>query len=242
MKVSKLFAMCFGFSLVFFSQYLLAAPAEDNIKKMFAKLMPGTNPESIKPSAIKGLYEVVFGAQVVYVSADGRYVLQGDIMDLNKRENLTEKTRSKQRLKLVENIPEKSMIVFEPKKTKHTVTVFTDVDCTYCRKLHNEMQAYLDEGIRVRYLAFPRTGVNSKSYYKAVTVWCADDKQKAMTDAKAGNPMPRKDCDNPVKQHMDVAEQFGVTGTPTIIMENGDVIPGYVPAERLAGLFNQAEK
>lgn len=211
------------------------------IKAVFAKIMPGSKINSVGPSVLTGLYEVVMGAQVFYMSPDGRYVIQGDLIDLVKKENLTEATRSIQRAKLVKSIKDDTAIIFAPKEVKHTITVFTDIDCGYCRKLHREIQTYLDKGIRVRYLAFPRSGVNTKSYYKAVTVWCSDDKQKALTEAKSGKKLEQKECKNPVKDHLKLAEQFGVSGTPTIVLENGDVIPGYVPAERLGKILDSRE-
>ena len=212
------------------------------IKKVFSEILPGSKADSIQLSALGGLYEVVYGAQVLYMSGDGRYVIQGDLIDLKDRTNITEATRSVQRAKLVENIKDDTAIIFKPQKVKHTITVFTDIDCGYCRKLHREMEQYLDKGIKVRYLAFPRSGVDTKSYFKAVTVWCSDDKKAAMTDAKAGVKQEKKSCDNPVKTHMKMAEQFGVSGTPTIVLNNGEVIPGYVPAERLSRMLEQSKQ
>lgn len=232
------------FTLVFFTSINAQAGEKEDIKAIktvFAKIMPGSTPNSIAPARLNGLYEVVFGAQVLYMSPDGRYVIQGDLIDLVKKENITEAARSVQRAKLVKNIKDDTTIVFEPKEAKHTITVFTDIDCGYCRKLHREIKQYLDEGIRVRYLAFPRSGMNTKSYFKAVTVWCSPDKLKAMTDAKAGISQEKKDCDNPVQNHMKLAEQFGVSGTPTIVFDNGDVVPGYVPAARLSKMLNSVK-
>ena len=203
------------------------------IKKVFSQIIPGSTPDIVSPSAVDGLYEVVYGAQVLYMSRSGRYVMQGDLIDLDNRTNITEATRLVQRSKLVKGIDESTAIVFAPEKVKHTITVFTDIDCGYCRKLHREIKDYLDLGIKIRYLSFPRSGLNTKSYYKAVTVWCSKDKQKAITDAKAGVKQEALTCDNPVQDHMKLAEQFGVSGTPTIVLSNGEVVPGYVPAARL---------
>jgi len=208
------------------------------IKKVFSQIISGGTPDVVAPSAIDGIYEVVYGAQVLYMSKSGRYVIQGDLIDLENRTNITEGTRSIQRAKLVKNIDEKSTIVFSPDSVKHTITVFTDIDCGYCRKLHREIEQYTDLGIKVRYLAFPRSGVNTKSFHKAVTVWCSKDQKKAMTDAKAGVKQETINCDNPVKEHMKLAEQFGVSGTPTIVLNNGEVVPGYVPAARLAKMLD----
>lgn len=211
------------------------------IKKAMAKVIPVGEPDVISPSHLPGLYEVVYGAQVMYVSKDGKYFFQGEMYDLDKRANLTEVTRTKQRKKLVKKMDESTMIVFNPKgKVKHTISVFTDIDCGYCRKLHREMKDYLEKGIQVRYMAYPRSGVDTPSYYKAVTVWCSKDKKDAMTRSKAGEKLPKKDCKNPVQDHMKLADEFGVTGTPTLVLDNGEVIPGYVPAERLEKILKGA--
>jgi len=212
------------------------------IKKVFSEILPGNKTDSIKVSALNGLYEVVYGAQVLYMSGDGRYVIQGDLIDLKDRTNITEATRSVQRSKLVSSIKDETSIIFSPEKVKHTITVFTDIDCGYCRKLHREMDQYLAQGIKVRYLAFPRSGVDTKSYYKAVTVWCSDDKQAALTAAKSGTKQENKTCENPVQEHMKLAEQFGVSGTPTIVFNNGEVVPGYVPAERLTRMLENVKQ
>ena len=216
------------------------ATAIQTVKTVFREKVSGREPDVVSPSPIPGMYEAVFGAQVMYISGDGRYLMQGDVYDLNERINLTEATRKGQRKVLVSGIDEKEMIVFKPTvPVKHKVTVFTDIDCGYCRKLHKQMDEYMAEGIEVRYLAFPRAGMNSKSYHKAVSVWCADDRQKAMTEAKAGKALPRKECDNPVEKHLALAEQFGVTGTPTIVMDSGEVVPGYVPPKRLLTILDE---
>ncbi len=210
------------------------------VTEVFKSIMPGTKVAKVEASAVPGLYQVVYGAQVLYLSADGRYAMQGELVDLHRGVSLTENARSGQRLKLLKKMDESGMIVFEPEKVKHTVTIFTDIDCGYCRKLHREIDSYLAKGIRVRYLSFPRSGIGSKSYYKAVSVWCAKDRQKAMTEAKNGAEPARVKCDNPVVKHMEYAEDFGVSGTPTIVLENGEVIPGYVPADRLEGMLRKA--
>jgi len=213
-----------------------------NIKDRFSKVLPGSTPDHISPSVLPGVYEVVYGAQILYMSSNGQYVIQGDLIDLDKRENITESTRKVQRAKLLNDIQDDTTIIFTPKKVKHTITVFTDIDCGYCRKLHKEIQDYLDAGIKVRYLAYPRSGVNTDSYYKVVTVWCSGDKNNAMTESKAGVKLPRKSCDNPVQEHMKLADQFGVTGTPTIVLEDGEVVPGYVPAARLSRMLDEAKQ
>jgi thiol:disulfide interchange protein DsbC len=215
-----------------------------NIKKVLSTLMPQATPDSVKPAAFPGMYEAIYGPQVIYVSSDGRYMLEGDLYDLKNRTNLTETKRRAGRAKVINAIDEKSMIVFAPEKdkVKYIITAFTDVDCGYCRKLHRQIKEYNDLGIEMRYLAYPRSGVNTPSYFKAVSVWCSADRNKAMTEAKSGAKMDKKECDNPVKEHMAAAKEVGVSGTPTLVLESGQVIPGYVEPKRLLQILDQLKK
>lgn len=238
--------LCILSGLVFFSGFAFAADDAANIEKVINQRIQdelGSKADSIKPSVIKGLYEVVVGPRVFYLSPDGRYVIAGDVIDLQSKLNLTEAIRGKARDTALANLKEEDMIVFAPKgETKHTLTVFTDIDCGYCRKLHNEMSQYNDLGIKVRYMAFPRAGVNSPSYNKIVSVWCAKDKRAALTKAKNGGSVPNTTCDNPVKQQMQLGQVLGVTGTPALILENGQLYPGYAPADRLFQILEENKK
>ena len=157
---------------------------------------------------------------------------------MNINENVTQPLRSKVRMDAINNLGEDSMIVFSPEKVKHTITVFTDIDCGYCRKLHNEMAEYNKHGIEVRYMAYPRAGIDSDSYKKAVSVWCAEDRKAAMTRAKNGDSVTEKNCDNPVAEQFKLGSMMGVRGTPALVLENGQIAPGYIPAARLAGILN----
>ena len=211
------------------------------VKKALELLAPGARPDSIVAASLPGLYEVTVDAEVVYISKDGRHMLQGDLVDLQTRKNLTEARRAVGRLKLVNAISENAMIVFTPKnqQVQHTITVFTDVDCSYCRKMHAEMAELNRQGIKVRYLMFPRSGRKSPSYDKVVSVWCAKDRNAALTRAKATGDIERKNCANPVDQHMMLVERLGITGTPTLLLEDGRMLPGYVPAQRLSKLLDE---
>jgi thiol:disulfide interchange protein DsbC len=205
------------------------------------KALGNIEPDSINTAPIAGLYEVVVGTHVIYVSADGRYMLQGELIDVKNRKSLTEPRRREAIRVLLDSVSEDDMIIFKPEKVKHVVTVFTDIDCGYCRKLHNEMDNYLAEGIEVRYMMFPRAGAGSESYKKAVAVWCSDDRNAAMTSAKNGRALDMKSCENPVDRHMELVQQLGARGTPFIILESGDTQPGYVPAKQLARLLDQID-
>ncbi len=215
------------------------------MRQNLAKIMTVAQPDSIKPSPIDGLYEVVYGAQIFYATKDGRYLVQGDILDVNGQRNLTEQRRSATRLAAIDKVSEDKMIIFSPQapqKVKHTITVFTDIDCGYCRKMHSEIGSYLKQGIRVRYMSYPRTGVDTPSYFKAVSVWCAKDRKDALTRAKQDEPIETKTCKNPVKEEMQLGEEVGVSGTPTIITDTGRLLPGYVPAIHLAQILDQEIK
>ena len=227
-KVIKIAA----FSL--FGLMLPAANADEvAIRQSMVKSMPSVKIDTIKPSVIKGLYEVIVGANIFYVSEDGKYLLQGHLVDVAARKDLTEEKLSGTRLQAIEKIGQQNMIVFEPKASKYTVTIFTDIDCGYCRKLHSEIDQYLAQGITIQYLFFPRAGKGSDSYNKAVSVWCAKDRNAALTDAKKGNTPAAKTCDNPVDEHMQLGADFDVKGTPMIVTEKGNIYPGYLPAKQL---------
>ncbi|HEX9803543.1 MAG TPA: DsbC family protein [Gammaproteobacteria bacterium] len=195
----------------------------------------GTIPDTVNEAPIKGIYEVNYGPKTYYVSLDGRYLFSGDLYDLRSQTNLTEANRSGARLKALADVDESSLIVYKAKgEEKHVITVFTDIDCGYCRKLHSEMGKMNELGITVRYMAYPRAGVNSPSYDKAVSVWCAEDRNKAMDAAKSGKTPEVAKCDAPVKAHMAMGELVGVTGTPALILRDGSLMPGYMPAPQLA--------
>jgi thiol:disulfide interchange protein DsbC len=156
------------------------------------------------------------------------------LFDVDAKKNITESKLGAVRKAALDKIGEQDMIVFKAPNSKYTVSVFTDIDCGYCRKLHSEIDQYLAQGITVRYLFFPRAGKGSESYNKAVAVWCAADKNKALTAAKKGDAFDSKSCDNPVDKHMQLGEDFGMTGTPMIVTAKGNILPGYVPAAQLA--------
>ncbi len=211
------------------------------LKSKFEAMVPGMTIDSITPLEGTSFYEVVIGGEVVYFSKDAQYVFQGDVIALESRQNITQNKRVALKKKILSSLNEEQMIVFEPEKTEHTLTVFTDIDCGYCRKLHQQMAEYNDLGIRIRYMAFPRSGVGaeSESYKKAVNVWCSDDKHKAMTDSKAGIKVASKSCDNPVKHDYETGVRLGVTGTPALFLDSGELLPGYVPPQRLKQLLDE---
>lgn len=222
------------FSLALLAQAGFCLADEAAIKQALIKHMPAEQIDSIKPSEINGLYEVVSGANIFYTSEDGRYWVQGQLFDAEAKRNITETKLAAARKTALDKMGEQRMIVFKSPTQKYVVSVFTDIDCGYCRKLHSEIDQYLAQGITVRYMFFPRAGKGSDSYQKAIAVWCSADRNKALTMAKKGENLDSKQCDNPVDQHMQLAESFGVSGTPMIVTQAGNILPGYVPAAQLA--------
>ncbi|MBI3187313.1 MAG: DsbC family protein [Gammaproteobacteria bacterium] len=216
-----------------------AGEAEDlkALKDALVAQLPAAKNAVIKPTPVAGLYEVSDGGQVMYMTKDPRYMINGDLFDLKTRKNLTETARGGERTRELNKLGESNMLVYKPKgETKHTITVFTDIYCPYCRKMHAEMDGYLAAGIKVRYLFLPFKG--EKSFEDSVSVWCAKDRNKAMDKAKAGETIEAKTCVNPIAQQQAVGMKLGINGTPAIILEDGELLPGYVPADKLAAQLN----
>jgi len=225
-----------GICMVVFSSMVLADAAL--VASGLSKAIPNITKESISKTPIKGLYQVNVGAQIVYASEDGRYLIQGQMVDLVNRQNMTEKALKLARLEVLAKVDEKTMIIYPATDEKHVVTIFSDIDCGYCRKLHAQISDYTKAGMTVRYLFYPRSGPNTESYFKAVSVWCAKDRNKALTDAKLHDKVVNKTCENPVDDHMRLAQSFGVTGTPSIIADDGTMVPGFMPAKELIKHLN----
>jgi thiol:disulfide interchange protein DsbC len=242
---ATLFYLLSAFLLMAVFQPLLAAEklkgAEHVLKRMLA-LAPEIVVDEIVPTQIPGLYELRVGPRIVYVTTNGRYMIQGSIVDMQARKNLTEPSVRSATLKAVDAIGEDNMLVFGSKKLRHTVTVFTDIDCGSCRRIHRELDKYHRRGIRIRYLFFPRAGLFSPPYTKAVSVWCSTDRKQAMKTATRGKKIKRHDCANPVASHMLLGEQIGVTTTPTLVLPNGEVLPGYLTPDKLSAYLRSAGK
>jgi thiol:disulfide interchange protein DsbC len=213
-----------------------AGATGESVPETLAARIPGVEAEHVQPTPVPGLWEVTVGTQVVYISEDGRYMVRGELIDLKSGESLTENRSAQLRVAEVRNLDEARMVIFSPDEPKHTVTVFTDIDCGYCRRLHREIQAYNRLGIRVRYLFYPLAGPGSKSWAKAEAVWCSTDRHAALTRAKAGEDVTaNQPCeDTPVAEHYRIGEEFGVRGTPAMLTEDGVLLPGYLPPDQLA--------
>lgn len=233
--IRRIVTACLLVPALVLSGALLAEPGRhDAIKKSLKTALPDMEIDRITPSPVDGVSEVLMGPMVLYITNDGKYLFQGNLIDMQTRTDLSEVRRKEVRIAAIDKLGEDRMIIFPAKESRHTITVFTDIDCGYCRKLHNEIDQYNDNGITVRYLLFPRSGAGSPSYDKAVSVWCEKDRRKALTEAKAGKEMPKASCDNPVQQEIDLGRLVGVKGTPAIILDDGEMLPGYIPANKLA--------
>lgn len=233
------FAVCLGFVLLWCAGGVLAENKPDEfatLKNSLQRLAPDLKPDHISASTVPGLYEVVVGFKSFYMSADGRYLMEGKIIDLQNQDYVRSEKLAALRIEALEQIGEDKMIVFSPDKPRHTITVFTDTDCTFCQRLHSQMDEYNALGIKVRYLFYPLRSPLSK----AVSVWCAKDPREAMTQAKAGKNVPEAECDNPIREHVLLGRRMELNGTPAIITENGDLIAGYMEPKRLIQVLERA--
>jgi thiol:disulfide interchange protein DsbC len=209
------------------------------------KVLPaGSKLEDLRPAPVPGLYEFVQGADVSYITSDGKFFIDGNVYDMKSRANLTEELRAHARVALVGAVPESEMVIFSPPNPKYTITVFTDVDCQYCRKLHSDIAELNRLGIRVRYMFYPRTGPNTESWHKAEVVWCSPNRNDAFTRAKAGAALDltkAASCTTPVKREYELGEAVGVRGTPAIMTDNGEFIAGYMPPRELLDQIKQLQ-
>lgn len=217
-----------------------AASASDTlVRNALTKAIPGIKIDSIRSSPIPGYREVAVNGKVIYVSADGKYLMQGQLVELATRDNLTAISEGALRKGLLDAVGKDRRIIFSPANPKYRVTVFTDIDCGYCRKLHSQIAAYNKAGISVEYLFFPRAGINSEPYNQAVSVWCAADQRKALTDAKADRPVPKRTCPNPVAKDFELGRLVGVDGTPAIFGPDGTQIGGYLSPQEMAEVLGR---
>lgn len=221
----------------------LTATAADDLEKYSKAMQKITSPQAkvieVEETPINGIKQVLVdlgrGSEVMYISDDGKYLVTGSLFDIEQKKDLTAVKKNTLRKKLMKQFGDDQKVNFYPEdgKMKYHVSVFTDIDCGYCRKMHKEIKAYNDLGIGFSYLMFPRHGLQSESYQKAVNVWCADDQQKAITMAKSGEKINDKQCDNPVEKQYKAGLEAGVTGTPAMVLDDGTLMPGYLPPKQL---------
>ncbi|HEY9183240.1 MAG TPA: DsbC family protein [Gammaproteobacteria bacterium] len=227
-----------------FAAFAFGASAQALTKEELASRLNGISVEDISDSPIKGIYQVAVGANVAYVTSDGRYIIRGDIYDADTSANVSEETRAAARVAMLESVDPESMIVFKPANgnVKHTIHIFTDIDCGYCRQFHREIDKVTALGIEVHYLFYPRTGPNTESWSKADQVWCAPNHNQALTRAKLGGEIPEgPSCATPVESHYALGQRIGVRGTPAVFSETGELIGGYLPPADLAKILDDPD-
>jgi len=241
-SLNILFLSC----LLVASPFVLAADTDTlanaeiaKLKQRLAIMFPEGENYTVTETPVPGLFQVDFADSFVYITADGQYAVKGDIINMRTNVNITDKKRAQGRLKSLSAITEKDVITYPAKNKKISMTVFTDIDCGYCRRLHSDMNGYNEQGIEVRYAFYPRAGLGSNSHQKATSVWCADDQRKALDTIKGGSKIETRNCDTPIVKHMEVANKLGISSTPTLMFDDGTVLPGYIPPARLALILKQ---
>jgi thiol:disulfide interchange protein DsbC len=231
-------------SLVLMTALFAIAPAsaqqaadDEELTKVRQKvnaMFQAISPEDVTPSPLEGWYTIHRGSIVAYVSADARYLIQGDLIDLDSNVNLSEYVRNSSRREVMSSVSDEDVIAFSPAEVKYSIAVFTDVDCTYCRRLHNQIDEYLAYGIEIRYLMYPRNGPSSPAWTTAEEVWCSNDRNSALTAAKADRKFASTNCDaSAIAQQYDLGQEVGLTGTPAIVLDDGTLISGYLPPDQL---------
>lgn len=214
-----------------------AQAGEKEVRDAMAIALPQYSIETVEAHEGSGLFVVTLNnGPVLHVTADGKYFIAGDLYHVENRELINETEQKK--LAKIEQIPESEMVVYKAANEKAHISVFTDISCGYCRMLHKEIDELNEQGITVRYLAYPRAGIGSEAYDQMVNIWCSDDPKKWLTAAKLGKEVPDNKCTNPVANQYRLGNAIGVRGTPSIILGNGKFIPGYLPAKELAKELN----
>ncbi len=215
--------------------------AEARVRQALKALNPNLTIDYVAAAPMPGFRVVVVGGQVVYVSDDGKYLVQGGVLDMQSRRDAAETSVAlmQYRRNLIDGVPHEQRIVFAPPNPKYTVSVFTDIECGYCRKLHSEIAEYNKQGIAVEYLAFPRMGLGTQDHKDMVSVWCSSDPKRALTDAKNGKGVAARDCTNPVAAEFEIGQRLGVNGTPAIFTAEGVQIGGYLAPAQMRAVLDQ---
>ena len=209
----------------------------ETVRNNLEKIIPARMQiSSIEQTPMEGVYEVRAGNENLFVYSQGEFIMIGEVFDTDRRVSWAQERREKERavgIKDLDAMPESNMIIMGDPEGSRYVTVFTDTDCGWCQKFHQDIPALQAGGLKVRYMMWPRAGLESESYREAVSVWCAEDQGEAMTIAKNRQKVEPKQCDNPVEEHYELGFRLGVQGTPFIMLDNGKVLGGYVPPDKL---------
>lgn len=237
MNVKRFFMVAVMTAGVLGSPFSVAGDVEDAISDRLSSAVPGLKVSSVRESEAPGLYEVQSNnGDTIYTTPDGQYLLTGDLLKITSTgiANVTEEARAGDRHDVMDSYGDEGVISYKAGNEKAVISVFTDIDCPYCRKLHDEVPELNDYGITVNYYAYPRSGPGTPSFIKYTSVWCAENQQSAMDAAKSGKAIDAATCENPVRKQFDLGRRIGVTGTPAIVLEDGNIVRGYVPAKSLA--------
>ena len=231
--------------LAAFSLFPVAAQqADDGLEQVRVKvgeMFDMIDAKDVNPSPVDGWYTIQKGSVVAYISSNGRYLLQGDLIDLEQNVNMSEAVRNDARRELMSTVKDEDVILFSPAKKKYSVSVFTDVECTYCRRLHGQIDEDLAHGIEVRYLMYPRNGPTSRAWSTAEEVWCSNDRNSALTAAKSDRKFASTNCDaSVVQEQYDMGQDIGLSGTPAIVLDDGSLISGYLPPDQLKAKLDAA--
>ena len=238
-RLAALIAVTFAFASV---QAGADSAELDQVRQKVGEMFDSIDPEDINASPVDGWYTIHKGPIVAYVSADGRYLLQGDMIDLDQSVNLSEEIRVDTRRELMASVSDDEVISFTPEEVKYSVSIFTDVECTYCRRLHSQIDEYLARGIEVRYLMYPRNGPASRAWNTAEEIWCSADRKNALTMAKLDHDFPTASCDASIVQdHYVIGRDVGLNGTPAIVFDDGTLISGYLSPDQLVAALEKTD-
>ena len=233
----KYFLIIFILALVSCAQHDTANYTTKDAEDRFIKSYPDLKIDSIE-KINNSFFEILIGEQIFYLTSDLNYLLAGNIIELDSGINLTQQKIENFRLSVLKTLDKNDTIIYKPKKTDHIITVFTDVSCPYCKKLHNEIPVLLENNIEVRYVLFPRNGVDDDAYSNMASLWCSENKKDLLEIAFEGDFIKEAKCDNPLTRNLELAYSLRVNGTPMIFTESGKVIPGYVPYKQILNTLN----
>ena len=210
--------------LILFASIAAAATPEETVKTAMGKLAPQVKIDVVQESVIPGFYEAIVGSQFIYVSRDGRFILDGSAIDVDSQRDITEAARARSRMASLKDLGADKRIIFSPPQPRHSVTVFTDIDCPFCRRFHQQIDAYNAAGIAVEYVFLP-LDIHPGADKKAEAVWCADDRKAAFTAAMNGADTGTATCENPIAESTRIARAIGINGTPTMLAADGSRVP-----------------
>ena len=223
-------------------QSMAAEGDAEQLRAALSEKMPKLEITEITETPVPGVLELLSGGEIYYLTPDARYMIDGNLLDLESEINLTARRKGKAHMSLLNAVSEDKMVIFPAKgEAKRVMTVFTDTTCPYCAKLHAEVGELQENGVEVRYLLYPRAGMGSPAYEELQSVWCADDSRQALTDIKNGKQIEPRQCDNPIAEHIALAREVGLRGTPLVYLDSGDIVNGYRPADQILAIFAQSQ-